>query len=223
MHPTKTKPGTVMPQLIATVQGVEIKSVQLNKSRTTLGRKPGNDIVLDNMVVSSEHCVFELEGLATVYLRDLGSTNGTCVNDRVTRDRVQLHDGDVVSIGPFRIRYLQAGVRPSGFGGLGQTMAFRVDAPQASVVTHACFHVLSGPSQGQSVPLVKAVTTLGQASVCAVSVSQRPQGYFVRHLAGGTAPLLDGQPVGDELMALTDQAVLDLAGVKMRFDASGGA
>ena len=112
-----------MPQLIATVQGVEVKHVHLHKKRTTLGRKADNDIVLDNMVVSGEHCVFELEGLADVYLQDLGSTNGTYVNDRMVKERTRLHDGDVIAIGPYRIKYLQASEEPTA-SSFGETQAF---------------------------------------------------------------------------------------------------
>jgi hypothetical protein len=61
-----------MPQLIASVEGVEIKHVYLKNDRTTLGRRPYNDIVFDNLVVSGEHCVFELKGIADVYLRRPG-------------------------------------------------------------------------------------------------------------------------------------------------------
>src|SRR5689334_23135640 len=60
-----------MPQLIASVEGVEIKHVYLQKNRTTLGRHVDNDIVFDNMVVSGHHCVFELQGLADVFIEDL--------------------------------------------------------------------------------------------------------------------------------------------------------
>ena len=63
-----------MPQLIASVEGVEIKHVYLQKDRTTLGRNSDNDIVLDNMLVSGHHCTFELRGLADVFVEDLRST-----------------------------------------------------------------------------------------------------------------------------------------------------
>ena len=66
-----------MPQLIMSIEGVEIKRVNLQKNRTTLGRKANNDIVLADMVVSGEHCAFMLEGLADVYVEDQKSTNGT--------------------------------------------------------------------------------------------------------------------------------------------------
>ena len=147
-----------MPQLLATVEGVEVKHIFLHKDRTTLGRKPGNDIVLDTLVVSGQHCAFDLVGVADVFLEDLGSTNGTYVNDHMVKRRTKLNDGDVIAIGPFRIKYLQASEEPSGFGET-QAMAFLPQAQAQSQV--ASFRVESGSSAGLQVPVVKAVTTFG--------------------------------------------------------------
>src|SRR5690349_12318083 len=97
-----------MPQLVASVEGIEIKRFILARDRTTLGRKPHNDIVLENPVISGEHCLFELKGLADTYVQDLGSTNGTYVNDHMIKSRQMLHDGDVIAIGNFRLHYLSA-------------------------------------------------------------------------------------------------------------------
>ena len=199
-----------MPQLIASVKGVEVKHVYLHKDRTTLGRKPENDIVLDTMVVSGQHCAFDLQGVADVFLVDLGSTNGTYVNDRMVKDRTRLNDGDVIAIGPYRIKYLQASEEPSTFGG---TMSFTPDAPQL----HGVFTIESGTSSGLEVPVVKAVTTFGKPGVSVVSVAQRRGGYFVTHLGGSTPPVLNGLTLGNDPVMLSDQDVLDLAGTRMRF------
>ena len=199
-----------MPQLIATVKGVEVKHVYLHKDRTTLGRKPGNDIVFDTMVVSGQHCAFDLVGVADVYLEDLGSTNGTYVNDRMVKERIRLSDGDVIAIGPYRIRYLQASEEPSTFGG---TLSFAPDAPQL----HASFEVISGTSAGLEMPVVKAVTTFGKPGVSVVSVAHRRTGFFVTHLGGATPPLVNGAPLGHDPVMLSDQDVLDIAGTQMRF------
>jgi hypothetical protein len=199
-----------MPQLIATVKGVEVKHVYLHKDRTTLGRKPNNDIVLDTMVVSGQHCAFDLVGVADVYLQDLGSTNGTYVNDRMLKERTRLADGDVIAIGPYRIRYLQASEEPSTFGG---TQSFMPDAPQL----HASFTVESGTSAGLEVPVVKAVTTFGKPGVCVVSVAHRRGGFFVTHLGGTTPPLLNGEAMGADPVMLSDQDMLELSGTRMRF------
>lgn len=203
-----------MPQLIASVEGVEIKHVYLQKDRTTLGRKPDNDIVLDNMVVSGHHCVFELKGLADVYVEDLHSTNGTYVNGKMVV-RQRLHDGEVVAIGNFRIQYLAASERPSGFS---ETMAMKVDASgQPARLPHAVFQVLNGSSEGLEMPVVKAVTTFGKPGVSVVSVSHRRDGYYVGYLDGESRPTLNGDPMGDMPMMLSHDDVLELAGTRMRF------
>jgi FHA domain len=200
-----------MPQLIATVQGVEVKHVYLQKDRTTLGRKPGNDIVLNTMVVSGQHCAFDLVGVADVYVEDLGSTNGTFVNNGMVRKRTLLHDGDVIAIGPYRIKYLQASEEPSAFG---NTTAFSVDSQNPQ---HAIFEMISGTSAGLEMPVVKAVTTFGKPGVSVVSVAHRRGGFFVTHLAGVTSPLLNGNSLGPDAVLLSDQDVLDIAGTQMRF------
>lgn len=198
-----------MPQLIASVKGVDVKHVYLHKDRTTLGRKAGNDIVLDTMVVSGQHCAFDLVGVADVFVEDLGSTNGTYVNDRMVKQRTRLQDGDVLAIGPYRIRFLQASEDPSTFGG---TQSFLADLPP-----QACFEVLTGTSAGLEVPVIKAVTTFGKPGVSVVSVAQRRGGFFVTHLGGATVPLINDRPMHSDPVLLSDQDVLDLAGTRMRF------
>ena len=200
-----------MPQLIATVEGVEIKHVYLTRNKTTLGRKDTNDIVLDNLVVSSRHCVFELKGLADVFIEDVGSTNGTFVNNRRIQ-RQQLQDGDVIAIGNFRIQFLSA----SGDSGFGQTTAFDTQSMGTGLL-HASFRVLNGSSAGLEVPVVKAVTTFGKPGVAVVAVSHRRSGFFVAHLDGETATMLNGKPLGADPVMLSDDDVLELAGTRMQF------
>ena len=205
-----------MPQLIASVEGVEIKHVYLRKDRTTLGRRPYNDIVLNNLLVSGEHCVFELHGLADVYVEDLGSTNGTYLNGHMIKSRELLHDNDAIAIGNFRIQYLAA----SEESGYHETAEMKLDvlaAPGASGALHASFKVLSGSSAGLEVPVVKAVTTFGQPDVSVVAVSHRRYGFYVAHMTGTVQPTLNGFPVGAEAVPLVHNDVLELAGTSMQF------
>ena len=46
-----------MPKLIVSLDGIVIKNVTLTKNRTTLGRRPYNDVVIDNLAISGEHAV----------------------------------------------------------------------------------------------------------------------------------------------------------------------
>lgn len=205
-----------MPQLIASVEGVEIKRVYLHKDRTTLGRRPENDIVFNNMVVSGQHCVFELHGLADVYVEDLGSTNGTCVNGKMIKTRQMLHDNDVVVIGNFRIQYLSA----SEESGYHETAAMKLDPlarPGAGAAMHGSFRLLSGSSAGLEVPVLKAVNAFGNPDSCLVSVSHRRYGFHVAHLKGSVHPTLNGKVVDVEGLPLAHNDVLELDGTAMQF------
>ena len=199
-----------MPQLIVSVEGVEIRHVPLRKDRTTLGRLPDNDIVFDNMVVSGHHCAFDLKGLADVFVEDLRSTNGTYINGKMIT-RQLLHDGDVIAIGNFRIQYQAAAVQNSGFGA---TMSWLAE-PQRSA--HASFQVVNGSSAGLEMPVVKAVTTYGKPGVAVVAVSHRRDGFYVAYLEGDSQPTLNGGPIGVDAVQLANNDVLELAGTRMLF------
>jgi hypothetical protein len=199
-----------MPQLIVSVEGVEIRHVPLRKDRTTLGRLPDNDIVFENMVVSGHHCAFDLKGVADVFVEDLHSTNGTYVDGKMIT-RQLLHDGDVIAIGKFRIQYQAAAAPTSGFGA---TMSWLAE-PQRSA--HASFQVVSGSSAGLEMPVVKAVTTYGKPGVSVVAVSHRRDGYYVAYLDGSSQPTLNGAPIGVDAVQLVDSDVLELAGTRMLF------
>src|SRR5215211_2132850 len=93
-----------MPKMIVSIDGVVIKEVQLTKDRTTLGRRPYNDIVIDNLAVSGEHAVLQLVG-NEVYLEDLNSTNGTYVNGKAVKKQL-LQNNDSVEIGKYKIKFV---------------------------------------------------------------------------------------------------------------------
>lgn len=70
----------------------------LTDETATIGRAVENDIVVTSKRVSREHARVRREG-RRVTLEDLGSTNGTLLNDERVLAPVNLHDGDRISIG----------------------------------------------------------------------------------------------------------------------------
>src|ERR671929_1927526 len=93
-----------MGKLIVSLDGVVIKEVQITKDKTTLGRRPYNDIVIDNLAVSGEHAVLQMVG-ADVFIEDLNSTNGTYINGKAVKKQLLTHN-DTVEIGKYKIKYL---------------------------------------------------------------------------------------------------------------------
>src|SRR5881392_3078709 len=93
-----------MGKLVVSLDGVVIKEVQITKDKTTLGRRPYNDIVIDNLAVSGEHAVLQMVG-ADVFIEDLNSTNGTYINCKAVKKQLLAHN-DTVEIGKYKIKFL---------------------------------------------------------------------------------------------------------------------
>lgn len=204
-----------MPKVIISLEGIVIKEVQLSKDRTTLGRRPYNDIVIDNLAISGEHAVLQLSG-HEVYVEDLDSTNGTLVNGKSIK-RQQLHHNDVVEIGKYHIQYLQD-VQPrsapslSGVSGLAALTG--IDATNTGT---ALIRVMSGSAAGREVALLKVVTTIGKPGIAVAAITKRPHGFVLAHVEGAKRTTLNGMPVGDEPMAMKNGDMIELADTQMQF------
>ncbi len=204
-----------MPKMIVSIDGVVIKEVQLTKERTSLGRRPYNDLVIDNLAVSGEHAAFLLEG-ETALVEDLNSTNGTYVNGKAIRRQALVH-GDLVEIGKYKIRFVGEGQELSSAAPVAAPAPAPATAAPAGDAPSASIEVLSGPAAGRTVPVVKVVTTLGKPGVAVASITRRNHGHALALVEGQVAPTLNGQPVGDEPVLLKDGDVIELAGTRMRF------
>ena len=211
-----------MPKMIVSIDGVVIKEVQLTKDRTSLGRRPYNDIVIDNLAVSGEHAVLQMSG-NEVFVEDLNSTNGTYLNGKAVKKQ-QLNNGDTVEIGKYKIKY----VNEAASAGFEKTMIIKAGsvAPAAASAAppapegsagHAAIKVMSGAAAGREVALVKVVTTIGKPGVAVAAITKRPQGFVVAHVEGDSKPTLNGSPIGVEPVSLKNGDVLELAGTQMQF------
>lgn len=219
-----------MPKMIVSIDEVVIKEVQLTKDRTTLGRRPYNDIVIDNLAVSGEHAVLQMTG-AEVLLEDLGSTNGTYVNGKAVKKQA-LKNGDTIEVGKYKIKFVgdsagddfdktmvvkarpvasqPAQAAPSGFQtGSGDSIGF--GAFTASI------KVLSGAASGREVPLTKVVTTIGKPGVAVAAITRRQHGFVVHHVEGAGNPTLNGAPIKADPLPLKNGDLIELAGTQMQF------
>lgn len=93
-----------MPKLILSMDGLVLKEIELDKERTSIGRKPNNDIQIDNLAISGQHAVITCI-LKDAFLEDQNSTNGTYVNGQPVKKHV-LHHNDVIELGKYRLKYI---------------------------------------------------------------------------------------------------------------------
>jgi pSer/pThr/pTyr-binding forkhead associated (FHA) protein len=222
-----------MGKLVVSLDGVVIKEVQITKDKTTLGRRPYNDIVIDNLAVSGEHAVLQMVG-ADVFIEDLNSTNGTYINGKAIKKQL-LANNDVVEVGKYKIKFLledgmdyektmilKPGASPGGTpSGFGLPSSFGNLGAPASAALPATIKVLTGAAAGREVSLTKVVTTVGKPGVQVASITKRPSGYVFAHVEGGARPSVNGVPLTGESIALKSGDVIELAGTQMQFVQAG--
>ncbi len=121
-----------MAKLILSMDGLVLKEIPLVKERTTIGRKPHNDIQIDNLAVSGEHAVI-VTILNDSFLEDLGSTNGTLVNGNAVKKHF-LQNNDIVELGKYKLKYLaEPGQQPAATAAdFEKTMVLRPSAMKAA-------------------------------------------------------------------------------------------
>ena len=221
-----------MAKLILSMDGLVLKEIALAKERMSIGRKPSNDIQIDNLAISGEHAVV-VTILNDSFLEDLNSTNGTLVNGQPAKKHF-LKNGDVIELGKYKLKYVvdqamqldasdfeqaatpaaasaavnSAGVAPPA----GQSPA----APYAALVCGAV-QILNGANTGRQLELTKTLTTLGKPGVQVAVIARRPHGYFITHVEGAQYPLVNGQAIDAQAHALADHDVVEIAGIKMEF------
>jgi len=99
-----------MAKLILSMDALILKEITLSKERTTIGRKPHNDIQIDNLAVSGEHAVI-VTILQDSFLEDLGSTNGTVVNGQPVKKHF-LQNNDIIELGKYKLKYVNEAPAP---------------------------------------------------------------------------------------------------------------
>lgn len=233
-----------MAKFILTLDDTHLGEYALTKVRTTIGRKPSNDIHLDNLAVSGNHAVIVKIG-RDYFVEDLNSTNGTRVNNEVIKRKLLLQN-DIVELGKFHLRFISEASRDNAAAAFEKTMlvhpaAYRtktskpdaepeqpvapagygqVPASPAPVSQQAVIgriQVLNGSSSGRELVLNKALTTLGKTGVQVAVITKRTNGYFITHVEGKVLPTVNGVSTGAQAFALNDHDVIELAGVKMEF------
>lgn len=211
-----------MGKLVVSLDGVVIKEVQVTKDKTTLGRRPYNDIVIDNLAVSGEHAVMQMVG-ADVFIEDLNSTNGTYINGKAIKKQLLAHN-DTVEIGKYKIKFVHEGASESyekttviNSGSVVAAAAGEPDAAPVGPTGNAAIKVMSGAAAGREVPLVKVVTTIGKPGVAVAAITRRPHGYVVALVEGEARPTVNDKAIGTEAIDLKNGDMIELAGTRMQF------
>ncbi len=154
-----------MAKLILSMDGLVLKEIPLSKERTTIGRKPSNDIQIDNLAVSGEHAVI-VTIMNDSFLEDLGSTNGTIVNGNPVKKHF-LQNNDVIELGKYKLKFLaEPGAQPAAAADFEKTMVLRPSAMK-SVVEQARAAAPGGGAKAAEQARAAAVQQAASAAAAA--------------------------------------------------------
>ncbi len=234
-----------MAKLVLSLNGAVQGEFELDQERFTIGRKPENEIQIDNLAVSGKHSMI-ITILDDSFLEDLGSTNGTYVNGKLVKKHA-LKDGDVIAIGKHELKYINEDASDDE-DEFEKTMIIKPGSASAAVAAAQAAEdagaaaappapggapaagggmplgrltVLNGPIAGKELELTKALITLGKPGTQVAVISRRPQGYFLTHIeSSGGFPVVNGAEIGAKAYQLKDGDLIELAGIKMEFSSS---
>ena len=231
-----------MPNLILKFKDTKINDFLLDQGRNiTIGRREGNDIVIENLAVSGMHA--KIDAIDKGYLlTDLKSKNGTFVNGQLIATHWLGH-GDTVSIGKHTLvfSYAEGEERPdTSAGGMDKTMVMDTDKYRdmlsnssgnvaGSIRKKESMGVLSFLAGGEGeLEITKKLIKIGKDASCeiivkgfmigktAATVSKRPKGYYLSYVGGMAKPKVNDVAVKESVL-LNEFDIIELGGVKMQF------
>jgi len=214
-----------MAKLVVSRDGTLIESRFLGERRLVIRRAEGVDLRLDDPAVSKQHAAVNVVGNDHI-LQDLGSANGTFVNEQPI-ERHLLHHGDVVRLASFHIRYIdhKSVVVPDGertaflrtgefvvVGNESGGLANLAPAARRSAVKlqRGALRVTKGKRAGEKVRIDKAVVAIGNGAQRA-AILRRPGSLCVAPVAGERLRV-NGSAIGAGWHPLRDRDVIELAG-----------
>jgi pSer/pThr/pTyr-binding forkhead associated (FHA) protein len=223
-----------MAKLIIKFNDVVIDQIVLKQGDMNVGRRPGSEVLLDNMAVSGNHASIFTIGEDS-FVQDLNSTNGTFVNNkRIVKHH--LENGDVVTIGNHSLTYLNEKAAKGG-ADFAKTviinpqkqeeMLAQADKAASAVAKEPApavdtrlgsLFILSGVNNGKRIDLTSSVTNLGRAGKRAGIISRAGNGRYIL-LPGDNnqAPRLNGVKVSSSGEELKNGDVIEAADSRMQF------
>ena len=226
-----------MAKLVIKFNDTVIDQIVLKQGDVNIGRRPGSDILLDNMAISGNHASIFTIGEDS-FIQDLNSTNGTFVNNkRIAKHH--LENGDVVSIGNHTLTYINENAAKGGANlaktviinphqqeGLLAEAAAKAPAaaarpvakePTPEIARHGSLFILSGANNGKRIDLTQPVTNLGRAGRRAGVISRSGNRYVLLPGDNNEAPRLNGVKVGSSGEELKNGDMIEIADARMQF------
>ncbi len=235
-----------MAKLILKFNDAVIDQIEVKPGDMAIGRRPGSDVLLDNLAVSGNHASIFTVGEDS-FIQDLNSTNGTFINNkRITKHH--LKNGDIILIGKHSIIYINDKVEKSvdNFAktviinpGAKAAPAPSTDAPKPNVTPapapsqvieqkpaetaggvdtrQGAIFILSGANSGKRIDLISPVTNLGKTGKPAGIITRNRNSYILSAAKEGEIPKLNGKFVAAQGEELKNGDIIEVGDTRLQF------
>jgi pSer/pThr/pTyr-binding forkhead associated (FHA) protein len=229
-----------MARVLLKYKGAVLKEVILNKEVTTVGRKPDNDIIIDNQAVSGHHAKILLNN-NIITITDLNSLNGTYLSGQPI-SQSELYDGDIITIGVHTLDIFSDKKRDADkkvFAVQGRSMEETMiitssdqkkplsPSDKSAQDVLGGFVVVEGSADKKDYEFSERVSMIGSqegsqivlkgffASKIAALVNRRKEGYFITP-SGGSKLKVNGKEIAQRY-DLKDGDIVDVGNLKLQF------
>ena len=228
-----------MAKLILKFNDAVIDQIEIKPGDMAIGRRPGSDVLLDNLAVSGNHANIFTVGEDS-FIQDLDSTNGTFINNKkITKHH--LKNGDIILIGKHSIIYVNDKVEKS-VDNFAKTLiinpaaskaAAPADAQKPTVVANAdkkpaeaasgvdtrqgAIFILSGANSGKRIELTAPVTNLGKTGKPAGIINRKQNSYILSAAKEGETPKLNGKLVTAQGEELKNGDIIEVGDSRLQF------
>jgi pSer/pThr/pTyr-binding forkhead associated (FHA) protein len=228
------------PKLLLKFNAAVVKDIPVVKTTYTIGRKPDNDIVIDNMAVSGHHAKITLQD-GNYVVEDLQSTNGTFLNDKKILNSA-LKNNDTITIGQHSLVFMAPPAEPKAEppkSVIPETMnsdATMIITPKDNQPSHEAagkseligvLRAIEGKSDQPEYQLTALLTYIGKGETAAIKIkgffapdiaaliSRRQAGYLLTAVKDGY-PKHNNKSVSGQL-ELKDEDIIEVGGIKFLF------
>lgn len=222
-----------MIKLLLKFNGAMVKELKVEKHELFVGRKPDNDLVIENPAVSGKHCRIYREGQA-YFVEDLNSTNGTFLRDRRIASE-PLHHRDELAIAKHTVEFYNDEETPAA--PVSSVVPVSSDAtvvmaapPPMPAASSRLGHlrILVG-SKAEPYPLTQLTSYIGKSDQALVKlkglfapdlaacVSKKPDGYYLTALKEKTVKLNGDNLMDQAQVPLKEGDLVDVGNLKLMF------
>ena len=234
-----------MPKLTLKFKDTSIGDYELQKGLSvSIGRLANNDVMIENLAVSGHHAKIDSVGDGFVLI-DLQSKNGSFVNEQMINSH-WLKDGDVINIGKHSLifHYTEGEKVPNvDSNKIEKTMVMdtsqyrsmmeksKLDAakPLSRDDNRASAGGLAFLTGGSGkIKLSRKITKIGKhpksdivikgmwIGQTAITISKRPDGFYLSYVGGMSKPKINDKPVKNSIL-LNDLDIIDIGPAKLQF------